>query len=60
MTMFEYGLSLSFTLAENPNWDADHKSWEYLIRTIDLDGSELRMKIAVDVEFGRIRVITKF
>ncbi len=49
-----------WTLAEKPNYDAAHKSWEYLIKTEDLDGNELHIKIAVFPQEGRLEVITRW
>ena len=58
-----FGLERSdWVLAKPPNYDPHpkHKTWEYLIRTRDIEGDELHLKIAVYPKEGRIKVITKF
>jgi hypothetical protein len=35
-------------------------NWEYLIRTTDLDGKELHIRIAVFPTAGRLKVITRW
>lgn len=50
----------TWTLARIPNYDNDHKSWEYLIKTVDIEGDELHLKIAVYPADNRICVITKY
>jgi hypothetical protein len=47
-------------IAKKPNWDDEHGNWEYLIRTTDLDGKELHVKIAVFPAAGRLKVITRW
>jgi len=56
----QHGLSLSWILAKEPNWDSYHRNWEYLIRTKDIEGDELHIKIVAEPEFNRIRIITKY
>lgn len=51
---------LNWILAEKPNWDPSHRNWEYLVRTKDIEGDELHIKIVVEPEFVRIRIITKY
>ena len=47
-------------LAAKPNWDEEHRNWEYKLAGTDLEGDELVLKIAVNVELQRLTVITKF
>lgn len=49
-----------WTLAEAPNYDPEHGNWEYLIKTQDLDGNELHIKIAVQSQLNRLEVITRW
>ncbi len=44
----------------SPNYDDKHGNWEYLIRTRDLDGDELHIKIAVHPKENRFEVITRW
>jgi hypothetical protein len=58
-----YGLERKdWTLAKPPNWDDSpkHKTWEYLIKTVDVDQEELHLKIAVYPNENRLKVITKY
>jgi hypothetical protein len=56
-----YGLERpDWTLAAPPDYDARHKNWEYLIKTVDIEGVELDLKIAPNPADGTIIVITKF
>src|SRR5690242_5052740 len=56
-----YGLERSdWVLAAEPDYDPDHKNWEYLIRTHDLEGDELHLKVVPNPSEGTVRVITKF
>ena len=43
-----------------PDYDSKHRNWEYLIKTCDLEGVELHLKVAPNVVDGTIKVITKF
>ena len=54
-----HGLERSdWELAKDPNWDDEHASYEYLIRTADIEGEELTIKLAIYPEEKRIKVIT--
>lgn len=56
-----YGLERSdWVLAALPNYDDEHKNWEYKIKTVDIEGVELGLKIAPDLATGTVIVITKF
>ena len=56
-----YGLERSnWTLAAPPDYDATHKNWEYQIKTVDIEGVELGLKIAPNPADGTVIVITKF
>jgi len=50
----------AWTLATEPDWDQEHKNWEYKLAGADLEGDELRLKIAVNEEMQRITIITKY
>ena len=43
-----------------PDYDGKHKSWEYLIKTCDLEGVELHLKLTASSTDGTVRVITKY
>ena len=47
-----------WSLARTPDWDAKHRNWEYLIRTQDVEGDELHIKIAFFE--GGLQVITRW
>lgn len=49
-----------WTLAAAPDWDIEHKNWEYKLSGLDLEGDELVLKIAVNEEMQRILIITKY
>jgi hypothetical protein len=56
-----YGLERSdWILVATPDYDPQHKNWEYKIKTVDIDGDELTLKIAPNLTDGTITVITKF
>jgi len=46
--------------AKPPDYDAKYGCWEYLIRTVDIGGDELHVKIAVHAQVGRFEVITRW
>jgi hypothetical protein len=43
---------------KTPDWDDEHASYEYLIRTVDIEGEELTIKLAAYPREKRIKVIT--
>jgi hypothetical protein len=47
-------------LTATPDWDDGHRNWEYKLAGTDLEGDELVLKVAVNVELQRVTVITKF
>jgi hypothetical protein len=47
-------------LAATPDWDEQHRNWEYKIKGSDIEGEELVLKIAVNEELQRIDIITKY
>lgn len=49
-----------WALESAPNWDDEHKNWEYELKGVDLEGDRLELKIAVNEEMQRITVITKY
>ena len=49
-----------WTLAKTPDYDEEHRNWEYLIRTVDIEGEELHVKIAAFPDDKRIEVITRW
>ena len=56
-----YGLERrDWTLARPPNYDDEHRNWEYLIRTVDVEGDELHIKIAAFPSEKRIEIITRW
>ncbi len=56
-----YGLDRKdWILARPPNYDDKHQTWEYLIRTVDIEGRELHIKIAVIPTHKRIEIITRW
>jgi len=53
-------LDSRWELAAAPDWDDRHRSWEYKLSGRDIEGDELVLKIAVNVELNRIDIITKY
>ena len=49
-----------WVLVGNPSYDEQHRTWEYLIRTVDVEGQELHLKIAAVVADKRIEIITRW
>jgi hypothetical protein len=49
-----------WVLEGHPNYDAEHRKWEYLIRTVDTEGQELHLKIAATPADKRIEIITRW
>jgi hypothetical protein len=49
-----------WTLAKPPNYDERHRSWEYLIRTVDIEEDELHVKLAAYPAEKRIEIITRW
>jgi hypothetical protein len=47
-------------LDATPDWDEQHRNWEYKIKGNDIEGDELVLKIAINEELQRIDVITKY
>jgi hypothetical protein len=43
-----------------PEWDEQHRNWKYRLKGLDVAGDELVLILAVQIEFNRIDVITKF
>ena len=56
-----YGLERKdWILAQPSNYDDEHRNWEYLIRTVDVEGDELHIKIAAFPAEKRIEIITRW
>jgi len=56
-----HGLQQSnWELACPPDYDEDHRNWEYLIRTVDIDGDELHIKLAAYPAHKRFEIITRW
>jgi hypothetical protein len=49
-----------WVLSTIPDWDDEHRNWEYLLAGTDIEGDPLSLKIAVNEEMQRIDIITKF
>ncbi len=49
-----------WTVAAEPEWDDRHRNWKHKLTGKDLDGDELTLLIAVNVELNHIDIITKF
>ena len=49
-----------WVLAKPPNYDEEHGSWEYLIKTVDVEGQELHIKLAAYPGDKRIEIITRW
>jgi hypothetical protein len=49
-----------WVLEEPPDYDEEHQGWEYLIRTVDIEGDELHLKIAAHPHDKRIEIVTRW
>ncbi len=47
-------------LVGTPEYDEKHKEWKYTIETVDLEGEELHVRIAVSLERFSFTVVTKW
>jgi hypothetical protein len=45
---------------KSPNYDSEHHSWEYLVKTVDIEGNELHIKIAAFPDDKRFEIITRW
>ncbi len=43
-----------------PEWSDEHRNWKYRVEGKDIEGDELELVIAVNIEMNRIEIITKF
>ncbi len=50
----------AWTLDGKPEWSEEHRNWKYKVAGKDIEGDELALVIAVNVELNRIEIITKF
>jgi hypothetical protein len=50
----------TWSLSGPPEWNDDHHSWKYTLKGSDIDGDELVLVVAVNVELERIDIITKY
>jgi hypothetical protein len=50
----------NWVLKGAPDWDTEHRNWEYKLEGLDIEGDPLVLKIAVNVEMQRIDIITKY
>jgi hypothetical protein len=49
-----------WTLERAPNYDDKHQGWEYLIKTVDLEGDEMHIKLCAYPTDKRIVIITRW
>ena len=47
-------------LAGESEFDATHGEWKYTIKTVDLEGDQLHLRIAVNVKRFSFMVVTKW
>jgi hypothetical protein len=50
----------AWSLVGPPEWDDDHHNWKYTLMGRDIDGDELVLVVAVNVELECIDIITKY
>jgi len=56
-----YGLERKdWVLVKAPDFDEAHNNWEYLIKTVDVEGDVLHLKIVVYPAENRIWIVTKY
>lgn len=55
-----FGLERKDWTLEKTDFDDKHNNQEYLIKTVDVEGVELHLKIVVYPEENRLLVITKY
>lgn len=49
-----------WVLAAEPDYDYEHHSWEYLVRTRDIEGNELDIKLAAYPDYMKVRIISRW
>ena len=49
-----------WALVGSPNYDHQHRNYEYLIQTVDVEGDELHIKLAALPDEKRFEVITRW
>jgi len=49
-----------WVLEKRPNYDEEHRKWEYLIKTVDIEGQDLHIKICATPADKRIEIITRW
>jgi hypothetical protein len=50
----------NWILARAPDWDNDHNNWEYLVKTVNIEGDALEVKLAALPEFNKIVVVSRW
>ena|ERR1700756_1196593 len=55
-----HGLDWPDWVLESSEFNEEHEEWKYLIKTIDIEGEELHLLIAVDEKSKRFEVISKW
>jgi len=56
-----YGLDRDdWSLCKDPDYDADHENWKYEILTVDIEGIELHLIIAINEKNARFEVVSKW
>jgi hypothetical protein len=50
----------AWTLAAPPEWDERHHNWKYKLAGQDIEGDELVLVVALNVEEQMISIITKY
>jgi hypothetical protein len=49
-----------WVLERQPEWSEDHRNWKYRLRGTDIEGDELTLIVALNVEEQTLAVVTKF
>jgi hypothetical protein len=56
-----YGLERTdWILERTPDYDSEHENYEYLVKTMDIEGHELHIKLAAYPSEKRIGIITRW
>ena len=49
-----------WTMYKEPVWECDRRNWKYVIKTVGIEGEELYIVIAVNHEYCRFEVLTRW
>ena len=61
ITMHDIVCGLRYSwVCTSQSWDDEHCSWEYELKTVDVEGDDLTLRITANQELERVEIITKY